>query len=89
MKVLQINTTSNPGSTGRIAEEIGKTILRNGDGSYIAYSRSGMPSSFLAVPNGNQRDVYLHVLQTRLFDTHGFGSKKEIGNVDVHKIIKT
>ncbi|MGK0379466.1 MAG: glycosyltransferase involved in cell wall biosynthesis [Patiriisocius sp.] len=75
MKVLQINTTSNSGSTGRIAEEIGKTILRNGDDSYIGYSRSGMPSSSLAVPIGNRRDVYLHVLQTRLFDTHGFGSK--------------
>ena len=76
MKILQINTTSNSGSTGRIAEEIGQTILKNGEDSYIAYSRAGLPSSSIPVPIGNTRDVYVHVLQTRLFDTHGFGSKK-------------
>ena len=75
MKVLQINTTVNSGSTGRIAEEIGNTILKNGEDSYIAFSRSGLPSNSIPVKIGSLNDVYQHVLITRLFDKHGFGSK--------------
>ena len=38
-KILQLNTTVNTGSTGRIAEEIGRTAISNGMESYIAYGR--------------------------------------------------
>ena len=37
LKLLQINTSVNTGSTGRIAEEIGSTAMKAGFGSYIAY----------------------------------------------------
>jgi len=76
MKILQINTILNSGSTGRIAEEIGNTILINGEDSYVAYSRSGLPSKSISVQIGDKQDFFMHVLHTRLFDNHGFSSKK-------------
>ena len=39
MRIFQINTSVNTGSTGRIAEEIGQTVIANGMESYIAYGR--------------------------------------------------
>ena len=39
MKILQINTTINSGSTGRIAENIGTVLIEAGHESYIAYGR--------------------------------------------------
>ena len=44
MKVIQINSTVNKGSTGRIAEQIGKLILEKGYESIIAYGRDGNSS---------------------------------------------
>lgn len=39
MKLFQINSTLNWGSTGRVAEEIGQTVMEQGWESYIAYGR--------------------------------------------------
>ena len=44
MKVLHINTTSNWGSTGRIAEEIGQYVRKSGGENYIIYGRYCNPS---------------------------------------------
>ena len=77
MKILQINTTLNWGSTGRIAEEIGLLIQENKSESYIAYGRYNNPSQSNSYHIGNKFDFYFHALQTRLFDNHGLASKKE------------
>lgn len=77
MKILQINTTVNTGSTGRIAEEIGQTLKTYGHQSYIACRElgpNGSQSHLIKI--GNQLDTYLHGLKTRILDRHGFGSKK-------------
>lgn len=76
MKILQINTTVNSGSTGRIAEEIGKVAMENGHESYIAYGRGNRPSTSQLIKIGGQKDVLLHGVKTALFDRHGFGSKR-------------
>lgn len=75
MKILQINTVVNSGSTGRIAEEIGQMAIKAGWESYIAYGRNERPSSSNLIKIGTDKDVKLHGLQTRLFDRHGLGSK--------------
>src|SRR5690554_1090286 len=76
MKILlQINSVVNSGSTGRIAEEIGQTAIAAGWESYIAYSRNERPSSSKLIRIGNDKNIKLHGLQTRLFDRHGLGSK--------------
>src|SRR5690554_1045133 len=76
MKILQINTIVNSGSTGRIAEEIGLEIMNHGYTSYIAYGRGQRPSKSNLIKIGNNKDVYLHGIRTLLFDQHGLGSKE-------------
>lgn len=74
MKVFQINTTLNWGSTGRIAEEIGGLLISQGNDSYIAYGRYNNPSKSKDICIGAKWDFYFHALQTRLFDNHGLNS---------------
>ncbi|HBT84778.1 MAG TPA: glycosyl transferase [Porphyromonadaceae bacterium] len=73
--VLQLNTVINSGSTGRIAEEIGEMSMKVGWDSYIAYGRNERPSASKLIRIGNEKDIKLHGLQTRLFDRHGLASK--------------
>jgi glycosyltransferase involved in cell wall biosynthesis len=74
MKVLQVNTTVNSGSTGRIAEGIGKELIDRGHQSLIAFGRGNQPSSSKTIRISSRKDLYFHVLSSRLFDLHGFGS---------------
>lgn len=74
-KILQINTTVNYGSHGRIAEEIGTMAIQKGWDSYIAFGRYERPSKSNLIKIGDGFDIKLHGLQTRLFDRHGLGSK--------------
>ncbi len=73
--LLQINVVVNSGSTGRIAEEIGQTAKANGWKSYIAYGRNECPSKSELIKIGNDWDMRMQGLQTRLFDRHGLASK--------------
>ncbi|HZK96174.1 MAG TPA: glycosyltransferase [Prolixibacteraceae bacterium] len=75
MKILQINSSVNTGSTGRIAEDIGKVLLKDGHQSFIAAGFTERPSTSQVIKIGNQWDQKLHGIKTRLFDRHGFGSK--------------
>lgn len=75
MKILQINTVCGTGSTGRIATDLYKVIEQNGHECKIAYGRGYSPEGFETIKIGNKLDNYFHVLKTRIFDKHGFGSK--------------
>ncbi|MBS4040187.1 MAG: glycosyltransferase [Flavobacteriales bacterium] len=88
MRVLQINSVANSGSTGRIAEEIGNVLLANGHESYIAYGRGKAKSNSKLIKIGWDKDVYLHGAYTLLTDKHGFASKKATKNFikEVEKI---
>ncbi|WP_301926242.1 glycosyltransferase [Ferruginibacter sp.] len=74
MKVIQINSIVNSGSTGRIAEDIGKVLLDNGHQSFIAFGRGNRPSKSQLIKIGNKWDTYWHGLQTMVFDRHAFAS---------------
>ena len=76
MKVLQINSVVNSGSTGRIAEEIGNVLLEYGHESYIAYGRGSASSTSNLIKIGSKKDIYLHGAFTLLTDRHGFASEK-------------
>lgn len=73
--LLQINSVVNWGSTGHIAEDIGKTVIKHGWKSYIAYGRYANPSQSTTIKIGNKIDFYHHIMITRLLDKHGLGSK--------------
>ena len=72
--LLQINTSINIGSTGRIAEQLGQYVQLKGWNSYIAYGRRIRNSKSSPVKIGNKIDISFHVLQSRIFDRHGLGS---------------
>ena len=74
MKIFQINITINSGSTGRIAEDIGKLLISQGNQSYIAFGRGERPSESNKIKIGNNFDQAINLINTRLFDRHGFGS---------------
>jgi len=76
MKVLQINTSVNSGSTGRITEEIGKLLNDKGHLSFIAGADTEQQSSSHVIKIGSEWNKRKHGLKTRLFDRHGFGSYK-------------
>lgn len=75
MKVLQINTSVNIGSTGRIAEDIGKLLQSENHQSIIAYGRNAHNSNSDLIKVGKRSDLLFHLLLTRLLDQHGFGSR--------------
>lgn len=73
-KVLQINVTANWGSTGRIAENIGKLAIENGWDSTIAFSRGNPNSVSNLIRIGSKADMIIHGFQTRILDNHGLAS---------------
>lgn len=74
--LLQVNVSANFASTGRLAEDLGDVALNAGWKSYIAYGRACRPSNSELIRVGNKLDIYAHLLKTRLFDRHGFGSER-------------
>lgn len=75
MRLLQINSTANWGSTGKIAEQIGLVAMQQGWESYIAYGRSVNPGQSKLIKIGSKFSTYWHVLESRLFDNHGLASR--------------
>ncbi len=88
-KLLQINSTSNWGSTGKIAEQIGLKAKEAGWESWIAYGRSANPSQLNIIKVGNMFSVYEHFAENRLLDREGLASlietKKLIRKIEVIK----
>lgn len=79
MKYLFINSVCGIRSTGRICTDLAQQLEAEGNECKIAYGRvEEVPDKFqrYAVRIGTDFDLKMHALQTRLFDTHGFGSKK-------------
>ena len=74
-KIIQICVEGNSGSTGTIAEAIGKIAISHGWESFIAHGRFTRPSESKTIKIGKSLGIFLHGLQTRFFDRHGLGSK--------------
>lgn len=74
-KLLQINVTANWGSTGKIAELIGREAIAQGWKSYIAYGRYSNPSQSELIKIGNRFNTYYHFIGQRIFDNEGLWSR--------------
>lgn len=74
-KLLQINVTANQGSTGKIAEQVGRLVMSHGWESWIAYGRGVPRSESGLIRIGNDLDMRIHGAQSRLFDNHGLASR--------------
>lgn len=73
--LLQINSSVNVGSTGRIAEQIGQLAIAHGWKSYMAYGRVANQSASHLIRVGNKWNVLVHGIVSLLFDNHCFGSQ--------------
>jgi glycosyltransferase involved in cell wall biosynthesis len=73
--ILQICVEGNTGSTGRIAEDIGVLAIERGWKSIIAFGRFPRKSKSDLIRIGSDLTVFIHFLQTRIFDNHCLGSK--------------
>ena len=69
MKVIQINTVGNYGSTGRIAEQIGIAASARGWKSYIACARKLRPSASEIIKLSSPVQIAFNGLWQRIFDT--------------------
>ncbi len=78
MRILLINSVCGIRSTGRICTDLAERLSAEGHEVRIAYGRAHVPARYekYAIRIGTETDVKLHGLQTRLLDTHGFGSQK-------------
>lgn len=73
--LVQINTTLNSGSTGRIAEQISLMAQQRGWDCYIAHGgRYVNKSQFKTIPISSKTDNILHAIKGEFFGRHGFGS---------------
>lgn len=74
-KILQITTTyqASPGQIMKSLQGMGET---EGYRMVGAFGRGTAPLDYESIKIGNRLDVYKHVARTRIFDQHGFGSKK-------------
>ena len=77
MKILQINSVCGIRSTGRICTDLADILTEQGHECKIAYGRETVPEKYqkYAVRIGNDLDVNMHALKTRVFDDCGFGSR--------------
>ena len=79
MKYLFINSVCGIGSTGRICTDLAQELEAKGNEVKIAYGRDDyVPNQYCkyAVKIGTDIDRKIHALRTRLFDEHGYGSKR-------------
>ena len=73
--LLQINTTLNSGSTGRIVEQISEQASKDGWDCYIAHGgRYINRSKFNAIKISSRWDNYIHAFLGEVFGMHGLGS---------------
>lgn len=77
MKYLFINVVAGSGSTGRIAAEQCRELQEQGHECVLAYGRWESNCEGVTIHRiGTSFDYRVHGLLTRLFDLHGFGSKR-------------
>ncbi len=77
MRVLMINVVCGIRSTGRICTDLAAEMEAEGHEVKIAYGRETVPEQYqkYAVRIGNNLDVDIHGVKSRLLDKHGLGSK--------------
>ena len=75
-KVLLVNTVCGTGSVGRLVAGLYHTLEEHGYECLVAYGRGEAPSDIRAYRIGTDMDVYIHGAMSRLYDRHGFYSRR-------------
>ena len=74
MKVVQVNSVYNAGSTGRIVEGIAAVARERGHRTWAAYGRKGQPGPTETYQISNTLDYVAHGIYSLALDSHGLGS---------------
>ncbi len=85
MKVLQINSVCGIGSTGKVTLDLYQVLKEQGHECCICYGRGSAPEGINTIRIGSNREVYEHVIYTRLTDRTAFASKKATEKL-IHRI---
>ncbi len=78
MRILEINSVCGTGSTGRICIDLAQLLTQRGDTCAVGYGRGYVPPQAQEYAHriGSPWDCRFHGMETRLFDAHGFGSRR-------------
>ncbi|WCG04781.1 glycosyltransferase [Vagococcus lutrae] len=76
MKVLIVNSVCGVGSTGRICTDLYEHLEKEGHECCIAFGRGVSDSKYKTYKIGGKLNNIVHGLETRLFDNHGFSSRR-------------
>lgn len=74
MKIVQINTVYETGSTGKIMASLYQIAHAEGYEAYVAYGRGNTPADVHEYKIGNRLDFFMHVLINFFLGKSGFGS---------------
>lgn len=72
MKIVQINSVYNRGSTGKIVKDLNDVINKHGYNGYIFYGRGKKTKDKHVYRFSNKITNMIDFVFTRLFDTHGY-----------------
>lgn len=75
MKILQINSVINIGSTGRITRDLYDYFEERGHDCVIAFGRGEATPGYKTIRIGSRLDQMSHLVYSRLTDRHGFASR--------------
>ncbi len=75
MRILELNTVCDTGSTGRIAAEVARLAKQRGHDVWFAYGRGTHPSDIQGYKIGNRIDFICHVFLNFVRGKSGFGSR--------------
>jgi putative colanic acid biosynthesis glycosyltransferase len=76
MRILQINSVVNYGSTGKIVSQIGSVVKKQGWDSYIAFGRHLEVATSREYRIGSNLELLSNVVGSRIFDNQGFGLRR-------------
>ncbi len=81
MRILQINSVVNYGSTGKIVQQISSAIEEQNWDSYIAFGRHLESATSREYKIGSNLEILTNVLGSRIFDNHALGVKRGTKNL--------
>lgn len=75
MRILQINSVCDLGSTGRTTRELADMLLKHGHESYVAYGHGKTTYQHAFKIGGKLENKFHNLFYTRILGLHGYGTK--------------
>ena len=76
MRILQINSVCDRGSTGRTTRELAEVLLEQGHECYVAYGQGTTSYPFSFKIGGKWENHFHNAFYTRLLGLHGYGTRR-------------